>query len=47
VGTQTQPVKRELYAEVDRHSFLKFLESLRSTADQCLQTGKSMHFYGD
>lgn len=47
MGTQTQPVKRELYTEVDRASLLAFLGSLRLAADQCLQMGKSLHFYGD
>lgn len=47
VGTELQPVERELYAEVDRGSFLEFLASLSSAADQCLETGRSLCFYGD
>jgi hypothetical protein len=47
VGTQTDPVKREIYAEVDRSSFLEFLASLTSAANRCSQCGKSLHFYGD
>src|SRR5262245_27121321 len=47
VGTQTQPVKREHYTEVDRGSFLKFLGSLKLAADRCFQAGKSLYFYGD
>jgi hypothetical protein len=47
VGTQTQPVERELYSEVDRDSFLEFLASLRAAADRCFKAAKSLHFYGD
>lgn len=47
VGTQVEPIERKLYVEVDRGAFLGFLSSLRSAADRCLDTGKSMRFYGD
>ena len=47
VGTEIEPVKKELYIEVDRDDFLAFLDSLRDAARQCEQDGAALHLYGD
>lgn len=47
VGTVCEPQERELYEEIDRDSYLEFLATLQSAAKRCLETGNSLHFYGD
>lgn len=47
VGTVCEPRERKLYEEINRDAYLEFLATLRSAAQRCLDTGKSLHFYGD
>jgi len=47
MGTQVEPVKKELNAEVDKDDFLAFLASLRDAAKQCERNGTTLHLYGD
>ena len=47
VGTQTGPVKRELYAEVDRPSFVHLIAQLRAVLSAAETSGSGIRFIGD
>lgn len=47
VGTQIEPIERDLYVEVDKSALRVFLGALRDAVRRCEEKGTALHLFGD